>query len=336
MEENSIPQVVKKILPAVVSITVSKNFVVYKQQSSPFFGLENELAVPQRRKKVKVGGGSGFVVDPEGLILTNRHVVADPKAEYLVLLNDNKKFKAKILARDPVNDLAIIRIKAKRLPTLEIGDSEKIELGQTVIAIGNSLGFSNTISSGIVSGLSRELIGGDPASKRKIKMKKLIQTDAAINPGNTGGPLVNLKGEVIGINTAVVFLAENVGFALPINPAKKVISDIKKYGEIKTPFLGVKYIPIDKKLKEGYDLPVGYGVLLAPIELDKPIISGGPADRAGLKEEDIILEAEGEKITTDNSLEEILQKYDIGQEIELVVLRGKKKKKFKIKLGERK
>lgn len=337
MQKEQIPLVVKKILPSVVSITISKKLTVFETQSFPFFGYDEFFAVPKGRKKVKIGGGSGFIIDSEGLILTNRHVVTDPTAEYMVVLDDDsKKFKAKILARDPLNDFAVLQIKAKNLPILDLGDSSKLELGQTVIAIGNALGFPNTVSAGVVSGLSREIMGGDLATGKKMHLTRLIQTDAAINPGNSGGPLVDLSGKVIGINTAVVFLAENISFALPINPAKKIISDIKKYGRIKTPFLGVKYIPITKELQKKYQLPVNFGALLAPMGLEKPIVPKSPAEKAGLKEGDIILEVAKEKIVLKNPLEEILQKFQVDDEIELKILRGKKQLKLKAKLEERK
>jgi len=335
MQEKSIPQVVKKVLPAVVSITISKYLDVYEQRPSPFFGFDDPLTIPRGRKKVRIGGGSGFVISPDGLILTNRHVVADPKAEYIVILDTEKKSKAKVLGADPVNDIAILKIKAKNLAVIELGDSSKLELGQTVIAIGNVLdAFRNTVSVGVVSGLSREIIGGDFLG-RKIRMRKLIQTDAAINPGNSGGPLIDLSGKAIGINTAVVFLAENVGFAIPINPAKKDLEDIKKYGKIKTPFLGIKYIQVTKELKRKYKLPIDYGALLAPMGLEKPVLEKGPAAKAGLKQGDIILEINKNKISEKEPLEDILQNFQIGQEIELKVLRDKKQIKIKVKLGER-
>ena len=218
MKEKAIPQVVKEVLPAVVSIVISKYLTIYERYSFPFFGFDEFLPIPKGRKKVKVGGGSGFIVDPNGLILTNRHVVADPNAEYVVILNDEKKLKSEVLATDPLHDIAILKIKAKNLPIIELGDSSKLELGQTVIAIGNVLGaFRNTVSVGVVSGLSREIVGGDLLTGKRIRMKRLIQTDAAINPGNSGGPLVNLESKAIGINTAVVFFASlSIKTTLPI------------------------------------------------------------------------------------------------------------------------
>lgn len=335
MPEKSIPEVVKKVLPSVVSVTISKYLTIYERYPSPFFGFEEFFAVPREKRRVKIGGGSGFIVDKNGLILTNSHVIADPQAEYIVILNNEKKFKAEILDRDPINDIAVLKIKARGLPTIELGDSLNLELGQTVIAIGNVLGaFRNTVSAGVVSGLSREITGGDLFTGKKIRMKRLIQTDAAINPGNSGGPLINLEGKAIGINTAVVFLAENVGFAIPINPAKKDLDDIKKHGKIRIPFLGIGYVPVTKEVQKIYNLPVDYGAFLVPGE--KVVSPDGPAEKAGLKEGDLILEVRKEKITIKNPIGDILQKFSVDDEIELKILRDKKEIKLKAKLGERK
>lgn len=340
MKKEPIVQIVKKVLPAVVSITISKFLTVFESPLGPApFGFEEFFMIPRGRKKIKVGGGSGFIVDPSGIILTNRHVVADPDAEYVVVLNEEKKYRTKILARDPINDVAILKIDARNLPTAELGDSDKLELGQTVIAIGNALGtFRNTVSVGVVSGLSREIRAISTFDKKAQRLKGLIQTDAAINPGNSGGPLVDLDGKVIGINAAMVFLAENVGFALPINVAKKDLQDLKKYGKIRQPFLGVRYVLITKDLQKRYNLPVDYGALVISEKIPgrEAVVPGGPAEKAGIKELDIILEIEKEKITTKNPLEDILQKFKIGQIIQLKVLRNGEEIIFKVAIGERK
>jgi len=261
-EKSPITKIVKKVLPAVVSITISKYLTIFESPfgrgspfGGPFGGFEQFFAIPRGRKKIKIGGGSGFIIDPSGLVLTNRHVVADPKAEYVVTLSDEKKYKAEILARDPINDVAVLKIKEKNLPTIELGDSLNLELGQTVIAIGNVFGtFKNTVSVGVVSGLSREITAGSTLDRKITKMRELIQTDAAVNPGNSGGPLIDINGKTIGINVAMVFLAQNIGFALPINTAKKDLEDLKKYGRIRFPFLGVRYVLLNEELKEKYNL----------------------------------------------------------------------------------
>jgi serine protease Do len=341
-KNSPIPKVVKKILPAVVSITVSKLLPLFESPFGPPhspFGFDGFLMIPKGKKKVKTGGGSGFIVDSSGVILTNRHVVADPQAEYVVVLDGEKKCPAQVLARDPINDVAVIKIKEKNLPTIKLGDSSKLELGQTAIAIGNVLGtFRNTVSVGVVSGLSREITAGDALTKKITKLRGLIQTDAAINPGNSGGPLIDIEGKVIGINTAMVFLAENIGFALPINNAKKDLTDLKKYGRLRQPFLGVRYILLNKELQKSFNLPINRGALVIsePAPEGMAVVLGSAAAKAGLKEKDIILEVQKEKITPQNPLEDILQKCKIGQTINLKTLRNGKEMIFRVVLEERK
>lgn len=339
-EESQIVKTIKKVLPAVVSITISKYLTIFENPFRPNpFGFEEFFAVPKGKKKVKVGGGSGFIVDKSGIILTNRHVVIDPQAEYVVVLNDKRKFKAKVLARDQINDIAIIKINEENLPVLELGDSSNLELGQTAIAIGNTLGnFENTVSAGVVSGLSRKIKAIDILEQKTQSLKGLIQTDAAINPGNSGGPLINTQGKVIGINAAMVFGAENVGFTIPVNAAKKDLDDLKKYGKLRQPFLGLRYIPISKKLQEDYNLPVNYGALVISEEIPggEAVVPGGPAEKAGVKEADIILGIKNKKITLKNSLQDILQEFKVGDKIELKVLRGKGEILLKAILADKK
>ncbi len=339
-EESQVIKTIKKVLPAVVSITISKYLTVFENPFKPNpFGFEDFFAVPKGKKKVKVGGGSGFIADKSGIILTNRHVVIDPQAEYVVVLNDKRKFKAKVIARDQINDIAIIKIDEKNLPILELGDSSNLELGQTVIAIGNTLGnFANTVSAGVVSGLSRQIKAVDVLEQKVQSLKGLIQTDAAINPGNSGGPLVSTQGKIIGINAAMVLGAENVGFAIPVNAAKKDLADLKRYGKIRQPFLGLRYIPISKKSQEDYNLPVNYGALVISEEIPggEAVVPGGPAEKAGIKEADIILEIQSKKITLKNPLQDILQEFKVGDEIKLKVLRKTEENLFKAILADKK
>jgi len=334
-----IPKIVKKVLPAIVSIAVSKMMPVFETPFGPSpFGFDGFFMVPKGKKKIQVGGGSGFIVDSSGIILTNRHVVADGQSEYMVVLNEEKKCPAEVLVRDPINDIAILKIKEKNLPTIELGDSSKLELGQTVIAIGNALGnFSNTVSVGVVSGLFREITAGDAATQSLTKLRGLIQTDAAINPGNSGGPLIDLDGKACGINTAMVFMAENIGFALPINNAKKDLADLKKYGKLKQTFLGVRYILINQEMKERFNLPVDYGALIVsePTPGGEAVVAGGAADRAGVKEGDVLMEIKKQRITLKNPVEEILQGCKIGEIVDIKALRNSKEIMFKISLEER-
>lgn len=339
-EESQIIKTIKKVLPAVVSITISKYLTVFENPFRPNpFGFEEFFAVPKGKKKVKVGGGSGFIVDKSGIILTNRHVVIDPRAEYVVVLDDKRKFKAKVIARDQINDIAIIKVDEKNLPILELGDSSNLELGQTAIAIGNTLGnFENTVSIGVVSGLSRKIKAVDVLEQKIQSLKGLIQTDAAINPGNSGGPLVSTQGKIIGINAAMVFGAENVGFAIPVNAAKKDLADLKKYGKIRQPFLGLRYIPISKKLQEDYNLPVNYGALVISEEIPggEAVVPGGPAEKAGIKEADIILEIQSKKVTLKNPLQDILQEFKVGDEIKLKILRSSEEVLLRAILADKK
>src|SRR3989344_8920433 len=237
--EEAVVKAVEDGSKSVVSIIISKNLPVIEQcpydpfsNLSPdvrqFFGGGFEFSQPCQKgtKLEKVGGGSGFIVSNDGLILTNKHVVSDTKAEYTVITYDGKKYDAKVLARDSAQDLAIIKINATGLKPAKLGDSDSIKLGQTAIAIGYSLGeFSNTVSVGVISGLSRPITASG-ANIGAETIQGVIQTDAAINPGNSGGPLLNLKGEVIGVNTAVASGAENIGFAIPVNQAKRDIESV--------------------------------------------------------------------------------------------------------------
>ena len=333
----------KEVSPAVVSIIITKDLPVFEQYYiSPFndfFGEPFNFKIPQYKQKgtekKEVGGGTGFIVSKDGIIVTNKHVVLDKDADYTVLTNDGRKFAAKVLARDPVQDLAVIKIKGENLPVVKLGNSSSLRLGQTVIAIGNALGeFRNTISVGVVSGLGRKITASGGGLLETLE--DVIQTDAAINKGNSGGPLLNLKGEVIGINTAIVASAQNIGFAIPVNKAKRDIEQVKKQGKIVYPFLGVRYVLVDEKVKEKKELPVGYGALVVRgSKGEEAVSSGSAAEKAGLKEGDVILELNGKKITPENSLAEIIAKYSPGDEVRLKILRDGKEKILRAVLGER-
>jgi len=341
IEKSPIIEVAKKVCPAVITITITKDLPkVEGFYFFPFMG--KEFVVPRvgkkGKEKIKIGRGSGFIVSPDGLILTCRHVVSEPEVDYTVILEPEKNYSAKVLAADPLIDIAVLKINEKNLPFLDLGDSNQIELGQTVVAVGNPLGeFYDTLSAGIISGLSRKIQAVGLLSRQVESLRGLIQTDAAINPGNSGGPLVDLEGKVIGINTAMVMGAQNIGFAIPINYAKKILAEVKKYGKIKVPFLGIRYIILDKEIAQVNKLPVDYGALIVRETLgEPPIVKGSAAEKAGLKEFDIVLELSGEKITMDNTLAEVLQKHKIGEEISLKVLREGKEINLKTILGERK
>ncbi len=335
--EQAVIRAVETASPSVVSIIISKDLPVLEQcPYNPFANLPPEFQglfgdngtqfYTQCQKGTKlqeVGGGSGFIVSSSGLILTNKHVVEDAKAEYTVLMNDGKKYDAKVLARDPAQDLAIIKIDATGLPVVTLGDSNNIKLGQTAIAIGNALGeFRNTVSVGVVSGLARTVTAGGLSSGSSETLDNVIQTDAAINPGNSGGPLLNLKGEVIGIDTAVVSGAQNVGFAIPINRAKKDITSVIASGTIKTPYLGVRYVLVTAESAKSDNLPVDYGALIKSSSSGVGVESNSPAVKAGLKEGDIILEVNSVRVDNNNSLADLVQQHNVGDTITLKVQRG--------------
>ncbi len=337
-----IVKIAKKVCPAVITIVISKDLPkVEGFYLMPFGG--KGVMMPKfkngKKESTKIGGGSGFIVSPDGYLITSRHVVADLEADYTVILGPKKKYSAKVFARDPINDISILKIKDRRkFPYLEIGDSSKISLGEEVIAVGNALGeFSDTVSSGIVSGLSRYIQATNHLNQQSERLRGLIQTDAAINPGNSGGPLVNMEGKVIGINTAMVMGAQNIGFAIPINYAKKDLGEVKKYGKIIVPFLGIKYVLLSKEIAKKNKLTVHHGALIVRETLGEPaVIKNSAADKAGLKEFDIILEAKGKKITLKNPLSNILQNCKIGEEIKLKILRNKKEVLLNVKLKEKK
>jgi len=352
-QEQAIIKVVKDTSPSVVSIIISKDVPIMEQYyTNPFgdvpdiFGQPFNIEIPQFRQKgtekKEIGGGTGFIVSSDGMILTNKHVVSEKDAEYSVFTNDGKSFPAKVLATDPVQDLAILKIEQGSVtsvpfPVVKLGDSSKLQIGQTVITIGNALGeFRNTVSAGVVSGLSRTITASGGAGGMAETLEDVIQTDAAINKGNSGGPLLNLNGEVIGINTAMAEGAQSIGFAIPVNKAKRDIEQVKAEGKIVYPFLGVRYILVNEQVKTEKNLSVDYGALILKGDQGEVAITpGSAAEKAGLKENDVILELNGEKISKDNSLANIIMKYSPGDKVTLKLLRGKEEKTISAVLGER-
>jgi serine protease Do len=314
-QESLVINAVKKTNPAVVSIIISKNVPKYEeytdpnQPQNPFGDLFPGFTfnIPQYRQdgteNQEIGGGSGFLVSSSGLIVTNKHVVDQGDVEYTVFTNDGKKHTATVVARDPVLDIALIKINptaGENFPYLTLGDSDSLQVGQSVIAIGNALAeYGNTES-----------------------LDHVIQTDAAINPGNSGGPLLDLSGDVIGVNVAIAENSQNIGFALPINSVKSAIQSVEATGKIIRPYLGIRYVPIDSAMKEANNLSVDYGALVKggqdPSEL--AVIPGGPADKAGIVENDIILQVDGVKIDDTNSLASVIAEKNVGEVITMQIL----------------
>jgi len=357
-EEHATIDVVRSASPAVVSIVVRKEVAVVPRGNfltpfgSPFndlfeFGIPNPAPAPQPRsrggeggEKQQVGGGSGFMVTSDGYIVTNRHVVADPDAEYAVLLSDDREFPAKVLAKDPLNDLAILKIDVGRgggsLPVLELGDSDQVQIGETVIAIGYALSeFRNTVTKGVISGINRRVVAGDGSGASEI-IQEAMQTDAAINPGNSGGPLLNLRGQVIGVNTAVSREGQLIGFSIPINLAKYAIESVIRDGKIIRPWLGVRYLVVTERLMQEQKLPVDHGALVVrgtnPTEV--AVTTGSPAAHAGLRENDIVTAVDGEPVDENHPLANRIARRKPGNRVTLTVLRKGKEKQIDVTLGE--
>ena len=349
--EQAVVDAVKKASPAVVSIVISKNVPIVEQ--CPYNPLDNlspdlqqlfgndfqGLTQPCDTGKTQlqeVGGGSGFIISTDGLILTNKHVVSDTSASYTVITNDGTKYNATVLARDPNQDLAVVKIKATGLPTVTLGDSGSLELGQTAIAIGNALGeFTNTVSVGVISGLARTVTASGPVSDGQETIQGVIQTDAAINPGNSGGPLLDLRGEVIGINTAIASDAQNIGFAIPINRAKHDITSVTATGQIQTPYLGVRYLAITPDIATQQNLPVNAGALVRGSDQGPAVQLKSPAAAAGLQAEDIIISVNGQAVDATHDLATVISGYNVGDTITLVVNRGGKDITLKATLAAR-
>ncbi|HAI74267.1 MAG TPA: hypothetical protein DCS28_02655 [Candidatus Moranbacteria bacterium] len=337
-EDSAVINTVEKSSPAVVSIIVSKDAQKIKRFSNPFDFFNNVPSSQGSTEKEKIGGGTGFIITANGMIVTNKHVVSDTAADYSVLTNDGKEYNAKVLARDPLNDIAVIKIDGTDYPTLDFGDSDALKIGQTVIAIGNSLGeFSNTVSKGIISGLKRSVTANGGLGDSE-KLTNIIQTDAAINPGNSGGPLLDINGNVIGINVAIAQGAENIGFAIPASQVKRIADQVEKTGKISTPYLGVRYLPIDEALQKQINLPFNYGALIVRGQsvTDFAVVPGSPADKAGIAENDAIFEINGTKIDDKNGLTDLLSKFNVSDEIILKVWHKGETKEIKVKLEERK
>ncbi len=266
------------------------------------------VAIPQELS------GTGVVLEADGLIVTNNHVVSDPNFDYTVFLADGSNYPAKVLGMDKFDDVAFLKIDAAGLVPAVLGDSDALETGQTVFAIGNSLGrYQNSVSRGVVSGLGRmmkEILEAGP------RMHNLIQTDAAISKGNSGGPLVNMAGEVVGINTLIDTAGVSLNFAIPVNVVKDSLSQLKMFGKISRPFLGVQFATIDAVLRATTSLPVKEGAFISGIALDSP------AATVGLKAGDIIVSVNGQKLDYNHELDSEIQKYQAGNQVMLKVLRG--------------
>jgi len=321
------------VSPAVVHIRVEKTVkgggpAFHQFNQDPFGGNEQFKDFfgrnfgQQRQPEFKQPGqGSGFIIDKSGYIVTNNHVVEGADT-IKVILKDDKEYDAKIVGRDPVTDIALIKVEAKgNLPTVPLGSSDNLKVGEWVAAIGSPFGLEHTVTAGIVSAKGR-VIGSGPYDD-------FIQTDASINPGNSGGPLIDMQGEVVGINTMIIAGGSGIGFAIPIDQAKDIIAQLKTGGEVTRGWLGVTIQDLKGDLSEYYGLKDKSGVLVASV------VPGDPADRAGIQPKDIITEVDGKKVTTSRDLTNLAAGLGVGETARVTVLRDGRSKTLNVKVGKR-
>ncbi len=337
-----IADLVERTLPVVVHVKTERKgehpqiFKEFKQREDeddtlkqfreyfPFFEFKFPPDFEFKMPDIPITGvGSGFIVKENGYIVTNAHVVQGAD-KITVVTYDGKEYPAKLVGKDPMKDIAVLKIDAKGLPTAVLGDSSKLRIGEPAIAIGSPFGLEATVTAGIISTVARDPreleLNVDPR-----RVKKLIQTDAAINRGNSGGPLLNAKGEVIGVNQAIIPYADRIGFAIPINEVKQSIQQIIEHGDVQYPAIGVWIQEINDETRKELDVEVDYGVYVRQVNV------GGPGDKAGLEPGDVIMEINGIKVKTPDDLIAEIQKHDIGEKVTLLVAKqGKKNRKIKV------
>ena len=318
--EESIAAVAKAVSPSVVSILTSTS------QSSRFYNLGYD----------QQGAGTGMIVTPNGYVMTNKHVVEGADKVTVVAPNGKEYENVDVVGVDPLNDVAFLKIDNVRdLPAITLGDSKTIRIGQSVVAIGNALGqYQNTVTSGIISGTGRPVVASSDgrSANDAESLNDLIQTDAAINSGNSGGPLLNLKGQVIGINTAIAADAQSIGFAIPIGATKGMLEHVIKTGKIARAYLGVQYISISPSVKAEFNLQADRGDYITS-ERGRSVQQGGPADKAGVKDGDIITAVNGFKVGEVASVSTLISEHEPGDKVELTVLRDGRELKLSATLG---
>jgi S1-C subfamily serine protease len=277
--------------------------------------------------------GTGLIFDANGWILTNRHVVADAQ-QITVILGDSRELSGRVYGIDTLTDLAIVKVDGSGLPTVKIGSSSDLEQGQLAIAIGNPLGeFENTVTTGVISGLGRQIVAGSQATSSSEQLNNLIQTDAAINPGNSGGPLLDSAGQVIGVNTAVSQDAQGIGFAIPIDVAKPIMQEALAGKPLTRPWIGIYYQPVTKQLAKERNLAVDTGVIVDAGGNQAAVFPNSPAADAGLRQGDVITEIDGTVINADSDLAELMLAHQPGDTVALTVLRDGSKQTIQVKLG---
>lgn len=329
-EENMVIDVADKASPSVVTISISKEqATIQPYLFDPFGMFGSQQQGNGKTEKVQHDIGTGFIVGSDGLIVTNKHVVADTQAGYKVFTKDDTEYEVKNIYRDPVNDLAILKIDPvadKQLVALDLGDSSNLKVGQFVVAIGTALGeFRHTVTAGVISGLGRGIVAGDGFGGESESLENVIQTDAAINPGNSGGPLLNSLGQVIGVNVAVAGGAQGIGFAIPINIVKDSLTNFKETGQFNRPLFGVSYQMLDKDTALVNEVPEGAYV--------RSVVNGSGADKAGIKQGDIIVSLDGTKVKeVKGGLAAIVSKKKVGDKISVEYWRNNKISKVEVVL----
>lgn len=315
-EEENVANLVNKVSPSVVSIVTTS-------QGDSFYG-----------PTVESGAGTGIIVGKDGYVMTNKHVVSGTNEVGVVLTDGTTYENVKVIGSDPLNDIAFLKIDGvKDLPAAELGDSGSIRVGQKVVAIGNSLGqYQNTVTSGIISGTGRPISAQDGETVENLN--DLIQTDAAINPGNSGGPLLNLAGQVIGINTAIIEDAQGIGFAIPVNTTKGLLKGVLVGKGVERAYLGINYIPITADVVKRFDLKVKQGAYVHNAEGQSPIVGGSPADKAGVKEGDIVTRVNGVDLGPSAGLSSLVAEYAPGDTVELTVMRDGREATLRVTLAK--
>ncbi|HPP37547.1 MAG TPA: DegQ family serine endoprotease [Thermosynergistes sp.] len=321
---NPIAKIAQNASPAVVNIDTETlvRQPMFPLIDDPFF---RQFFGEEWRRFTQVipmkGKGSGFIVSKEGHVLTNNHVV-EGADKITVTLSDGRQFDAKIVGRDPTFDLAVIKITASDLPVLSLGDSDAIQVGEWVVAIGNPFGLEHTVTVGVISAKNRSIRAGN------LSFDGFLQTDAAINPGNSGGPLLDLDGKVVGINTAIIPYAQGIGFAIPVNMAKSVMDDLVSYGRVRRGWLGVYLQPLTEDFAKAYGIKTDKGVVVADV------VSGSPADKAGIKRGDVITSIDGAEIKDPQDLVFQIRKRMAGDKVNLEVVSQSGSRSVAVTLGE--
>ncbi|BAY22889.1 peptidase S1 and S6 chymotrypsin/Hap [Calothrix sp. NIES-2100] len=320
-DPNFITEVVQRVGPAVVRINSSRTVKtqIPDEFNDPFFRRFFGSQLPPQQNQVQRGTGSGFIIGKDGRILTNAHVV-DGADTVTVILKDGRSFQGKVLGKDELTDVAVVKIQAENLPTVTIGNSEQLQPGQWAIAIGNPLGLDNTVTTGIISatGRSSNQIGAPD------KRVQFIQTDAAINPGNSGGPLLNARGEVIGMNTAIIQGAQGLGFSIPINTVQRISDQLATTGKAQHPYLGIQMVGLTPELKQNINSDPNSGL---SVQEDKgvlvvKVVPNSPAAKAGIRAGDVIQKLNGQAVTDASSIQQAVDNSQIGGEVRLELRRN--------------